>query len=165
MNECLLLRRMRILCVCASVLLLLSVATVAVTSPLPLQAIGRTQIMPTVKAPITVADSHQIEGVIVHFEDFAITDDEDTTAAMYLGGLIPWRVINESGAAATLTMYDARSLNSTALTPVDQDGVAVAAFGIADDESHELPTALAGCTVLVIKGAVAADGFTLVCKR
>lgn len=55
-------RRTRAVVALVSALLLLSAATVAVTSPLPLQAIGRTQIMPTVKAPITAAAGHALVG-------------------------------------------------------------------------------------------------------
>ncbi len=127
--------------------------------------IARTQIMPAIKPPLAVPDQHQIEGMIVHFEDFSITDSSDSSATMYLGGLIPWRIINESGSAATLTFYDALSLDGTALAVQDQDGNPVAALAVADDVSSELPMALAGCTMLVIKGAAAGDGFTLVCKR
>jgi len=103
--------------------------------------------------------------MVVHFEDFAVTTDADTTATMYLGGLVPWRIINESGGAATLTFYDSLSLDGTELSLVDQDDVAVSTMTIGDDESQEIPSAVAGCTWLVIKGAAAGDGFTLVCKR
>ena len=156
-------RKRKTICVLATLLLVLGMASVAVSLPAPLM-LARTQVMPTVLSPVTIGDQ-QIEGAIVHFQDFSITTDEDTSAAMYLGGLIPWRVINESGAAATLTFYDARSLDATALSLVDQDDVAVPSVTIGDDESQELPTSIAGCTVLVVKGAAAADGFTVVCKR
>lgn len=127
--------------------------------------IARTQIMPAIKPPLAVPDQHQIEGMIVHFEDFSITDSSDSSATMYLGGLIPWRIINESGSAATLTFYDSLSVDGTALAVQDQDAVPVPTLAVADDESSELPTSLAGCTWLVIVGAGAGDGFTLVCKR
>lgn len=96
---------------------------------------------------------------------FSVTDDEDTTASIVLGGLLPWRIVNESGGAATLTFYDAIAPDGTALAAYDEDGVAVAAMTIADDASEQCPTGLSGCTYLVVKGAAAADGFTLVCRR
>ena len=159
-------RKSKLLVGMVSALLLLGLASVAVSLPAPApMLLARTQVPPTIMSSVGLVDDNQIEGAIVHFEDFAITTDADTTSAIYLGGLIPWRVINESGAAATLTFYDARSVTGTALAVVDQDDVAVSTMTIGDDESQELPSALAGCTVLIIKGAVAADGFTVVAKR
>ncbi len=159
-------RKSRLLVGLVSGLLLLGLASVAVSLPAPApMLLARTQVPPTIMSSVGLVDDNQIEGAIVHFEDFAITTDADTTSAIYLGGLIPWRVINESGAAATLTFYDARSVAGTALTVVDQDDVPVSTMTIGDDESQELPSALAGCTVLIIKGAIAADGFTVVAKR
>lgn len=159
-------RKSKLLVGLVSALLLLGLASVAMSLPAPApMLLARTQVPPTIMSSVGLVDDNQIEGAIVHFEDFAITTDADTTSAIYLGGLIPWRVINESGAAATLTFYDARSVTGTALAVVDQDDVAVPTMTIGDDESQELPSALAGCTVLIIKGAVAADGFTVVAKR
>jgi len=148
----------------AAAVLLLSLASVAVSWPAPVM-LARTQVPPTLMPPVAVPDRHQIEGMVVHFEDFAVTTDADKTATMYLGGLVPWRIINESGGAATLTFYDSLSLDGTELSLVDQDDVAVSTMTIGDDESQEIPSAVAGCTWLVIKGAAAGDGFTLVCKR
>jgi hypothetical protein len=160
-------RKSKLLVGLVSALLLFGLTSVAVSlpAPAPMLMLARTQVPPTIMSSVGLVDDNQIEGAIVHFEDFAITTDADTTSAIYLGGLIPWRVINESGAAATLTFYDARSVTGTALAVVDQDDVAVSTMTIGDDESQELPSALAGCTVLIIKGAVAADGFTVVAKR
>lgn len=152
------------LTIVASLLLLLSLASVAVSWPAPL-LLARTQVAPTLLGPVSMPDRHQIEGMCVHFADFSITTDADTTATMYLGGLIPWRVINESGDAATLTFYDAMTLDGNELSLVDQDDVAVPTMTIGDDESQEIPSAVAGCTWLVIKGAAAGDHFTVVCKR
>ena len=149
-------------------LLLLSLASVAVSlpAPAPMMMLARTQVSPHVLPPVVgIADAHQIEGVIVHFEDFAITTDADTTATMYVGGLIPWRVINETGGAVTLTFYDSRSINGNEFALVDQDDVAIPSITVSDDESQELPSGMAGCTYLVVKGGGAADGLTLVCKR
>ena len=127
--------------------------------------VARTAPTPTLQPRVPVSPTHGIEGQVVHYADFAITDSSDTTVACYLGGLIPWRIINESGGAVTLTFYDALEQDGTALAVQDQDAVAVGTLAVADDESSELPTALAGCTWLVIVGASDADGLTLVCKR
>lgn len=156
--------RKKPICAIATLLLVLGLATMSFSLPAPMIP-ARTQVRPTIMSSVGLMDEHQIEGAIVHFADFAITTNTDTTSAMYLGGLIPWRVINESGGAATLTFYDATSVDGTALSLVDQDDVAVPSITIGDDESQELPSAMAGCTVLVVKGAAAADGFTIVCKR
>lgn len=160
-------RKSKLLVGLVSALLLLGIASVSFSlpAPAPMAMLARTQVPPTILSSVGLVDDNQIEGAIVHFEDFSITTDADTTSAIYLGGLIPWRVINESGASATLTFYDARSVSGTALAVVDQDDVAVPTMTIGDDESQELPNSLAGCTVLIIKGAVAADGFTVVAKR
>lgn len=158
-------KKTQALCVVTSLLLVLSLATASFSLPLPMLAVSRTQVMPTVKSGVAWPDAQQIEGAVVHFEDFAVTTSTDSTAAMYIGGLVPWRVINESGAAATLTFYDARSVNGTALSLIDQDDIAVPSITIGDDESQELPSSMAGCTYLVVTGAAAADGFTVVCKR
>jgi hypothetical protein len=96
---------------------------------------------------------------------FSVTADASTTAAIPLNGMIPWRVVNESGASATLTFYDALTLDGTALTANDEDGGDVAALTVGDDCSRRLPDSLSGCTWLVIKGGSAASGFTLVCRR
>lgn len=147
-----------------SALLVLGLATTSFSLPLPLM-LARTQVAPTIMTPVGVPDAHQIEGMVVHYEDFAVTTDADTTATMYVGGLIPWRIINESGGDATLTFYDARTLDGNELTLYDQDDVAVPALTIGDDESMELPTGMSGCTWLIVKGGGAASGFTLVCRR
>ena len=127
--------------------------------------VARTKIAPVVQAPIAMSDGHCIEGLVVHFSDFSITDSSDSTAACYVGGLVPWRIVNESAAAATFTFYDALTQDGTALAVQDSDAVPVPTLAVADDESSELPGALAGCTWLVIAGAAAGDHFTLVCKR
>ena len=145
-----------------SVLFVLGLASASFSWPPPMM-LARTQVAPTYLSPIGGLDG--IEGKVVHFEDFAITTNADTTATMYLGGLLPWRIINESGGAATLTFYDARTLDGNELTLYDQDDVAVPSLTIGDDESMECPSAMAGCTWLVIKGGGAASGFTLVCRR
>ena len=157
-------KRNKLPIVLVSILLLLSLASVSFSLPAPTM-LARTQVAPTLMNPVGVPDAHQIEGMVVHYQDFAITTDADTTATMYVGGLIPWRIINESGGAATLTFYDARTLDGNELTLYDQDDVAVPAITIGDDESMEIPTGISGCTWLVVKGGSAASGFTLVCRR
>ena len=160
-------RKSKLLVGLVSALLLLGMASVAVSLPAPgPMLVARTQVAPHVLPPIVgIADAHQIEGVIVHFEDFAVTTDADTTAVMYVGGLIPWRVINETGGAVTLTFYDSRSVNGNEFALVDQDDVAIPSITVGDDESQELPSGMAGCTYLIVKGGGAASGLTLVCKR
>lgn len=128
-------------------------------------AIDRTVVRLEVLPPVGFPDKHCIEGAIAHARDFSVTDSSDTTAEVYLGGLIPWRVINESGGALTFSLYDAKLRNGTALTVYDQDGVSLASFEVADDASYELKTAFAGITNLVIVANAAADNITLVCKR
>jgi hypothetical protein len=155
-------KRTKAWCAVVSVLLVLSLASMSFSLPAPLM-LARTQVAPTYLSPIGGLDG--IEGKVVHFQDFAVTTDADTTATMYLGGLLPWRIINESGGSATLTFYDARTLDGNELSLYDQDDVAVPSLTIGDDESMELPTAMAGCTWLVVKGGGAASGFTLVCRR
>jgi len=161
-------RKSKLLVGLVSALLLLGLASVSFSlpAPAPMMLLARTQVAPTVLPPIVgVADQHQIEGVIVHFQDFAVTTDADTTATMYVGGLIPWRVINETGGAVTLTFYDSRSVSGSEFALVDQDDGAIPSITVGDDESQELPSGMAGCTYLVVKGGAAADGLTLVCKR
>lgn len=159
--------RKNVIRIVAVIALLATLTPLAFSLPAPApMLLARTQVAPTVLPPIVgVADQHQIEGVIVHFQDFAVTTDADTTAVMYVGGLIPWRVINETGGAVTLTFYDARSINGNEFGLVDQDDVAIPSITVGDDESQELPSGMAGCTYLVVKGGSAADGLTLVCKR
>lgn len=151
-------------CMLATLALLLSVASVSLTGPLPTM-LARTVVRPEIQAPIGFADRHTIESVVAVASDFSVTTNASTTVAIPLYGLIPWQISNESGAAATLTFYNALSVDGTALSPYDEDGIAVGTMTIGDDCSHQMPTALSGCTVLVITGASAGDHFTLVCKR
>jgi hypothetical protein len=147
------------LCLLTSLLLVLSLASGALSWPLPPRTIVD---IPQQGESLTRATP--ICGAVANFA-FDVTTDAATTDVIPLGGMIPWRVVNESGASATLTFYDALTVDGTALSPYDQDGVAVAAVTVGDDCSYELPSGLAGCTCLVIKGGSAADGFTLVCRR
>lgn len=126
--------------------------------------IARTQVLPSLKAPIGVPDAHCVEGMVVHFEDFTVTASSDTTAAMFMGGLIPRRIMNQSGAPATFTFYDARALNGTALNCYDYDQQLVETFTVPDGGSQELEgVGLNGLTWCVIVAAVAASGITMVC--
>jgi hypothetical protein len=159
-------RKSRLLVGLVGALLLLGLASVAVSLPAPgPMLLARTQVEPTLHPAIAEVGGQRMEGLLVSFDDFAITTDADTTATMYIGGLIPWRVINETGGAVTLTFYDARSADGNELALVDQDDVAIPSITVGDDESQELPSGMAGCMYLVVKGGAAADGVTLVCKR
>lgn len=150
----------------AAALLLAAVAWVPQPSTAsPLGMLARTLVTPVIQPSIGWSDAGTIQSTVAIADDFSITTDADTTVAIRLYGLIPWQIINESGAGATLTFYDALSTDGNELTPYDEDGVAVAAMTIGDDCSRQMPAALSGCTILVIKGAAAGDHFTLVCKR
>jgi hypothetical protein len=158
----------RLLCIIASVLLLLGTASVSLSLPTPAappMLLARNVAYPVVQPPIGVVDVHRIESVVAIAADFSVTTSEATTVVIPLYGLIPWQISNESGGAATLTFYNALTLEGTALTPYDEDSVAVGTMTIGDDCSQQMPTALSGCTTLVIVGAAAGDHFTLVCKR
>lgn len=127
--------------------------------------VARTQVQLNVQPPIGSTNLGAVEGVIAIAPSFSVTDSTDSTAAVYLGGLIPWRIINESGGAVTFTFYDALTLNGTALATQDQDSDTVPDLVVADDGSSEISSSLAGCTFLVIIADGAASGITLVCKR
>ena len=160
-------RKSKLLVGLVSALLLLGLASVAVSlpAPAPMMMLARTQVEPTLHPAIAEVRGQRMEGLLVSFDDFSVTTDADTTATMYIGGLIPWRVINETGGAVTLTFYDARSAAGNEFALVDQDDVAIPSITVGDDESQELPSGMAGCMYLVVKGGAAADGVTLVCKR
>ena len=159
-------RKSKLLVGLVSALLLLGMASVSLSLPAPgPMMLARTQVPPTLHPSIAEVGGQRMEGLLVSFDDFAVTTDADTTATMYIGGLIPWRVINETGGAVTLTFYDARSANGNELALVDQDDVAIPSITVGDDESQELPSGMAGCMYLIVKGGGAADGLTLVCKR
>lgn len=127
--------------------------------------VARTQVLPTLMPVIQVPDQNALEAKVVHFEDFDVTASSDTTSAMFLGGLLPWRLINESGGALTFTLRSARALNGTALVPYDQDVGAVRTLLVPDDADIELPTGLAGISWLVVVGSGAGSNITLVCRR
>ena len=159
-------RKSKLLVGLVSALLLLGMASVSLSLPAPgPMMLARTQVSPPLHPSIAEVGGQRMEGLLVSFDDFAVTTDADTTATMYIGGLIPWRVINETGGAVTLTFYDARSANGNELALVDQDDVAIPSITVGDDESQELPSGMAGCMYLIVKGGGAADGLTLVCKR
>lgn len=148
------------LCFALTALLLLSLASVSLTGPL----MPDRTIYQTADAGSSAGHATPITGAVANIP-FDVTTDATTTAVIPLKGLLPWRVVNESGSSATLTFYDALAVDGTALTTYDEDGVAIAAITVGDDCSHALPSALAGCTCLVIKGGSAASGFTLICRR
>lgn len=127
--------------------------------------IARTKVDLILQPPVGVPDAHCIEGMVSMARNFSVTADSDTTCAIYCGGLIPWRLANESGGALTFTLYTAYEPDGTAITPYDQDDVAVATLTVGDDEDIELPTGLSGCLWLVIIAGAAADNITLLCRR
>ena len=159
-------KRNKLPIVLVSILLLLGTASVSLSLPAPApMTLARTRVDLVVQSPITMPTSPSIEAAVAIASDFSVTTSATTTSAIPLYGLIPWQITNESGAAATLTFYNALSIDGTAMACYDEDSVAVGTITIGDDCSQQLPTALSGCTVLVITGAAAADHFTVVCKR
>lgn len=126
--------------------------------------VARTAVPLLIQPSIGLPSEQCIEGTVAIAADFAITDSSDSTVAIYLGGLIPWEISNESGASATFTFANAITQNGTALTKYDGDGVAVAALTLGDDCSQEL-AGLSGCSWLVITGAAAGSHFSLKCMR
>lgn len=126
--------------------------------------VTRTAVPLKIQMPVGPEGSG-MEGLVAHASSFTITTSSDTTAAIYVGGLIPWRIINESGSSETLTFYDALTQNGTALAAQDTEAAPVPTLVVADDCSSELPPGLTGCTWLVIAGDGGGAGFTLVCKR
>ena len=127
--------------------------------------IARTRIPLALQLGVGADDPDKIEGKVAIASSFSITDDSDTTAAIYVGGLIPWEICNESGGSVTLTFAHALEQNGTALTKYDEDSVAVPDMTLADDGSQSIPSALAGIQWLIITGGADASGLTLVCKR
>jgi hypothetical protein len=125
---------------------------------------SRTQIPLVIQPPLGMADANSIEGVVAKTEQFSITTDADTTAVIYMAGLIPWRLHNESGGAVTVTLYDAGEKDGAELTIYDVDNQPIAAFSVADGGSVDISDA-AGVLHLVIKGGAAASGLRLVAKR
>ena len=119
--------------------------------------VARTEI-PVVVLPSVGAALHSvIEGIVAITDSFSVTTSTDTTAAFYCGGAIPVRLINNSGAEATLTIYDAVTLNGVANDAKDADGAVWGPFTLANNESREL-TPNMGITYAVVKGAAAASG-------
>ena len=128
-------------------------------------AIDRTLVPLQLQLGIGASDPDKIEGKVAIASNFAVTDDSDTTAAIYVGGTIPWEIVNESGGAATLTFTHALTLNGTSLAKTDEDSVATTVITLADDGSQQMPSSLSGVLYLVITAASPASGFTLICKR
>lgn len=120
--------------------------------------------VPTLNSTLGRGFAHGFKGMPELFE-FSVTNDPSTTVAIPLDGGIPWEITNQSGASATLTFSNALTANGTSLTKYDDISAAVPAITISNNCSHSLPVALAGCTFLVITGAVAASGFTLKVMR
>lgn len=104
------------------------------------------------------------EGTVAKTDLFAVTDDEATTAIVYMGGLLPWKVHNETGDAITLSMYDAGAVDGAALTSYDVDDVAFASVTMADGTSYDISD-LAGCLYVIVVGSVAASGLRMIARR
>jgi hypothetical protein len=127
--------------------------------------VARTKISLTTQMPAVSVSDGQIQGAVATADDFAVTASSDSSAAIYIGGLIPWRLCNESGGSLTFTFKAARTLNGTALTPYDADGDGVVTMTLGDDCEGEIPSGLSGVLWLVIVGSGAGSGITLICKR
>lgn len=127
-------------------------------------AVARTPVKLHVQAPAVTSDG-QMQGLVATARNFSVTADSDTTCAIYVAGLIPWRLCNESGGALTFTLYSAYEEDGTAIAPYDQDVVAVPTITLGDDCDCELPSGLSGIQWLVIIAGAAADNITLVCMR
>lgn len=125
---------------------------------------ARTLIPLVIQPPLGMADQNCIEGVVAKTDQFSITTDVDTTAVIYIGGLIPWRLHNESGGAVTVTLYDAGTKDGAELTIYDVDDQPIAAFSVADGGSVDISDA-AGVLHLIVKGGTAASGLRVVAKR
>lgn len=104
------------------------------------------------------------EGVVAKTDLFAVTTDEATTSVIYMGGLMPWKIHNETGDAITLSMYDAGAVDGTALTSHDIDDIAFASITMADGTSYDISD-LAGCLYVIVVGSVAADGLRMIARR
>ena len=124
----------------------------------------RTRIPLVIQDPIGNAESNVFQGAVAKTEQFAITTDADTTAVIYMGGLFPWGLHNESADAVTVTLYDAGTVDGDELTCYDVDNIAKASFSIAADGSVDISD-VAGVLYLVIKGGAAASGMRLVARR
>ena len=121
-------------------------------------AIARTNIPVTVQPSVGASLNPVIEGIVALTDSFSVTTSSDTTAAFYCGGAIPMRLYNNSGAAATLTITDAITLNGVANAVKDEDGIAWGPFTLADGESRALPPGGMGIGYAVVTGAAAASG-------
>lgn len=123
--------------------------------------VARTQIPLQIMVSVGHADTNCMTRTLAHALDFSITDDDDTTAEIYLGGLHPYRLTNRSGGSLTFTIQNADEHNGEASNPYDYDGVPCVTHVIADNESRDISPGLAGCTYLVITGSAAADNISL----
>lgn len=127
--------------------------------------VARTPVKLHVQTPAVSASDGQIQGLVATARNFSVTASTDTTVAIYVAGLIPWRLANESGGALTFTLYSAYEQDGTAISPHDSDLVDVPTVTLADDCDCELPPGLSGAQWLVIIAGAAADNITLVCMR
>jgi hypothetical protein len=126
--------------------------------------VARTKVSLAVQPPACSAPDGQMQGLIAMARNFSITDSADTTAAIYVGGMVPCRLANESGGALTFTLYTAYQQDGTAITPYDADVVALTTVTLGDDCDCELVLGI-GIQWLVIIAGAAADNITLTCMR
>jgi hypothetical protein len=120
--------------------------------------VARTEVAVTVQPSVGTSLHPVIEGVVALTDSFSVTTSTDTTAVFYCGGAIPLRLLNNSGGAITLTIYDAVTLNGVANDVKDEDGMAWGPFTLADGESRALPSGGMGITYAVVKGSAAVSG-------
>lgn len=78
--------------------------------------------------------------------ELSLTASAATTEAVYCGGLPLGRIYNESGGSLTISIYDASTVDGTACTIYDEDGVAVGPLTIANNSSYQLPSGCSGMT-------------------
>ena len=120
--------------------------------------VARTEI-PVVVLPSVGSALHSvIEGIVAITDSFSVTTSTDTSAAFYVGGATPVRLINNSGGAVTLTIHDAMTLNGVADDVTDEDGAVWGPFTLADGESRALPSGGFGITYAVVTGSAVASG-------
>ena len=89
----------------------------------------------------------------------ALTDSVTTTGVLHYGNFSSGRIINCSGGAVTLTIYECETFNGE-YAKCDDVGTAGALAAIEDNETFEIPTKLAGC--LFLKFVLSADTASVV---
>lgn len=120
--------------------------------------IARTEIPVSVLPSVGPHTHSVIEGIAAITDSFAVTTSTDTSAAFFVGGAIPMRLMNNSGGVVSLTIADAPTLNGVANAIKDEDGQAWGPFTLADGESRALPAGGMGITYAVVTGSAPASG-------